>query len=1682
MEELPPEKVAEIRDVFSMFDKDDSGDIDALELKDAMQQLDPDMTDDDIVELMEELDVDGNGTIEFEEFLQMMTRKEEKKAVDTTIPPWASRAACATTQGFDMPMKHHCGFQRGKFVGFLDDRKALYITGNLLRIVNTVDEWEVAVLGKGYGINVATICPRSTYVAYAEKQPKPKVHIMDVEANELEVITLDGTADLEVVSLNFSWDAKQIAVLSGIPDHVLTLWDWKSSPPVCTKRVELMHAFEHVSFSPASTEDICTSGNGHIKFWRFEGITDMVLMSREGVVDATDNPDDDIDLDFDTHTWTTTNHVFCGTKGGHVLRFDPSTGKLAKGSRVIKGPSRIRDVIMEQSHIITCCDDGHIRWYARANHQLNADIDVSDQAIVSAGFTQEYSKLTVETAKGDQFLITFPGQVQDNGDAWITKKLAGDHDGLVTSLDSFASGEPWVVTTGDDCTVRVWDYRRKGRVGGLLCESPLTSAACHPSKPLVAICSEMGMLRIVRCNNAGCEIAYRQKIFKTAATAAKFNSNGDYLACCSADGQVFFVDGQADSGLQLLAYAQIPGGHGVVSIGWVGTDLYIALSNNTIMCLTAPALSMKNEEMKAPSVPWKEVEAPITNIAAGGGKVYVLTVDSKLHIFDTQGVLQNQYTDHAKQADALNVSPDGKLVVTGGQDGQLVVYSTDFQKKQHMVAHDHVSGGCACAVFTLNSDQIVTAGKADGMLNVFALNNTNHMTRSRESELTFIDDSEVDAEEESTILEDVAAKFREAEEALHAEERANLRSKVAGLKAKLDNLIQSNETAPDLEKMDRKELVIDFETRDELMAENDTRVQEVRDETRYKNLGYDLIASRIKKEAWDSMQDQGKLIVPFKTGYSVCSFPIRKRLRSEKQRLAQIRNLRCVEKAEMRSRKKNSLTQTAEADTGANANEQADGEDNADGNGNAEEYFDEAKIGTETNHELLYDWFDTYTPQRKVSQIVLLGAHIVDVQLAFNKACEKVLGEKESTITFIKNTNERIKQIMYELQLDEEIYQPKLSDTEQPGRVLECTAEEVTVEKFKSQAELEAEEKARKEEEERLKNQEDNIFDRALDDMMGGTLETKKDEINLREEMEREPWMYLPEEELSDDQKKALKEWLVKKQKFDEERDKYRRALEAELKKAHQDISDACVAFDEKLASVYQQMLKVHREIYEYELRQISLAHSLHRERERVSKEQRLQVDYDAAVTHHETCSRERNEFQVELEKQIEEYNTLGAEERGMEKAFKKEVSELVEPEQVGAIMALYKKRNRPVRRASVVALRNASLKVMQQFKPNKPGARRRRQSLADMMAQTTEHAPAEDEEDDMPSLEGGAQDPYADVLDMLIKKKKRPPMTLQEHRLALAEYPEGVDDIVIEKLDRSRDTKIQAELDLARMSDMIKDMNQRFDKIVKRDDEVRTKKEKLRSELDAVQEERYQNAFNIDILFSLKQGQVEVEQAAVVTDYADSIMIHRTVVDDVNLRIRELWKDKLSVMAEIKGARGELAKSKWEQSRLEMTFEDLTEKTREFQLQRVTKSLQELIKSGQGVEARKEAEISTLERKVEFYNSSFEAKVQERRSKLAKLRRMTKDMARENVQLEEDIRELEISVSERKKIYDLKFEHEDGGSKERVAFNEAVARKRLVDIAKAQAEEIEFLREELTRLRQRTFPSFSHITNNTRG
>merc|ERR1711998_319438 len=71
---LTEEQMEEIREAFGLFDADASGMIDVRELKAAMRALGFELKN-----MVTDVDNDGNGTIEFSEFLMMMTAKMGEK-------------------------------------------------------------------------------------------------------------------------------------------------------------------------------------------------------------------------------------------------------------------------------------------------------------------------------------------------------------------------------------------------------------------------------------------------------------------------------------------------------------------------------------------------------------------------------------------------------------------------------------------------------------------------------------------------------------------------------------------------------------------------------------------------------------------------------------------------------------------------------------------------------------------------------------------------------------------------------------------------------------------------------------------------------------------------------------------------------------------------------------------------------------------------------------------------------------------------------------------------------------------------------------------------------------------------------------------------------------------------------------------------------------------------------------------------------------------------------------------------------------------------------------------------------------------------------------------------------------------------------------------------------------------
>ena len=73
-DQLTEKQIAEFKEAFSLFDKDGDGIITTKELGTVMRSLGQNPTEAELQDMINEVDADGNGTIDFPEFLSLMAR------------------------------------------------------------------------------------------------------------------------------------------------------------------------------------------------------------------------------------------------------------------------------------------------------------------------------------------------------------------------------------------------------------------------------------------------------------------------------------------------------------------------------------------------------------------------------------------------------------------------------------------------------------------------------------------------------------------------------------------------------------------------------------------------------------------------------------------------------------------------------------------------------------------------------------------------------------------------------------------------------------------------------------------------------------------------------------------------------------------------------------------------------------------------------------------------------------------------------------------------------------------------------------------------------------------------------------------------------------------------------------------------------------------------------------------------------------------------------------------------------------------------------------------------------------------------------------------------------------------------------------------------------------------------
>jgi len=74
-EEISEQAIDELKEAFNIFDKDKDGNITIKELEQIMKNLGQNATEAELQYMINEVDIDGSGTIDFREFLGIMMKK-----------------------------------------------------------------------------------------------------------------------------------------------------------------------------------------------------------------------------------------------------------------------------------------------------------------------------------------------------------------------------------------------------------------------------------------------------------------------------------------------------------------------------------------------------------------------------------------------------------------------------------------------------------------------------------------------------------------------------------------------------------------------------------------------------------------------------------------------------------------------------------------------------------------------------------------------------------------------------------------------------------------------------------------------------------------------------------------------------------------------------------------------------------------------------------------------------------------------------------------------------------------------------------------------------------------------------------------------------------------------------------------------------------------------------------------------------------------------------------------------------------------------------------------------------------------------------------------------------------------------------------------------------------------------
>ncbi|XP_074238942.1 cilia- and flagella-associated protein 43 isoform X6 [Saimiri boliviensis] len=1359
------------------------------------------------------------------------------------------------------------------------------------------------------------------------------------------------------------------------------------------------------------------------------------------------------------HCWTPTSDLYIGCEEGHLLVINGDTLKVTVLNKIEEeSPLDRRNfispvtLVYQKEGVLASGIDGFVySFIIKDGSYMIEDFLEIERPVEHMMFSPNYTMLLIQTDKGSVYIYTF-------GEKPILNKVLDACDGNFQAIDFITPGTQHFMTLTHSGEVCVWWLEDCACVSKIYLNTPATVLACCPSSSSAAVGTDSGSVYFINVyNEESPQVIHTVFLSESSVQHVVYDQRGIFLLVGTSEGKVFVINANSSSSFQIIGFTEVA--KDIVQISTVSlleTDIVevMVLSSlpeagrSRLEMFTMPTLlsqvsttftdergRLKDElihkylfelEHTLSSAVLDFESKQIYGFCSQVPYIcsYLLPKEEHIGIYilkPYQKVQSRQYGPGI-----LYLSSHGLLLITIAKCGILCIRDIyTLETFARCRSHSHQGHGIQSMRISMDGQNILVNGRDDGTLVYLkwkrfgghlandilyyyqklliflssTIDKENvYLSRTPKVTIDLASNSEYTKEKASTdssqnelVLTDVKKEIpwiqRKSQEAIKKEvnlfskKRKEIKKGIKALSKTILNMMEENDKLENIAKLDQQEFGLDLEALERLQDESQEEVAKMKKDVEMHNLAKSYLAELIKEECWNSMAVKGRALKCFHIPCVVENFPMKARTAEELKELERVLQQKKIEAECLKLRK-----EIVEAQSGVTLVKKRHEEDDEE-----EEEEDKKDI-------------------------------IYKVKTAFNNEFDAAYKQKEFEIARVKERNVRIREIILDLELEEAVWQPEFEDCEKPERTLVVQDEEITANKHvkpwhKAKTEL----ITNHETEHWLLIQGTTTRLRALMDMMGGVLEVKKEDI-LRMVIPQPAFMAKPDAVWTEEERKQFKDYEKKVKELNEERDKYRKSLEAELKKLQNSIQESTQAFDEHLKRLFERRVKAEMVTNQEELKINNLAFSLLLDEELSSREKFLNNYLTRKQQEKSQTSEAVRKSREDLDVYKEHHDNLLAEDKVMDRSFKKEFAE-IPSHQVDILYKLFKRRPRIPKQK----MHSDTIRVVP-FGERPGSGKLNKDAFAQLMK-------------------------AMDELD------------------SISNMPEGLDPLVWNHFCMTRRAKVENEQKVKQKAAGLLEMAAFLRKRVEEDEKVQQEIERVFHELILLQDEKVRFQLNLTIQILLKQGQVELENFQLVLEYADAILINKNIIEDLNSVIRTQGQKKIASMMESKDVHKRIFQIEWEHKKMEMEREDLNQKAWDIQMLFFSRDRQKFLNEP-NYEALISIQIGIMEQTIAVLDKTHKKNVENCKKLLKKLGKFSNQKDIANYTLSCNLREELIAVSERKDICNAM------GSKltcEKIAeerYENMMQQQRLTNISKQQAEQISVLQAEVERLRMKTFPA----------